>query len=93
MTTTIYVDNIKCDGCTNSITHNIKKNNWVKDVFVDIMDGSILITSEDEGILDKIEEIKESLASIGYPEKGSGPKDRKPKANPSDIDRVIAVKE
>jgi copper chaperone len=63
----IEVENIKCGGCANSITHSLQKLDGVSSVSVDIERGrvSIIAATGDR------EQLVAALLKSGYPEKGS----------------------
>lgn len=61
----IFVENIRCGGCANTITKNL--SNDFKEVLVNIEEGSISFLVEKE---EDEKEIKERLLSLGYPVKG-----------------------
>jgi copper chaperone len=63
----IEVENIKCGGCANSITHSLQKLDGVSSVSVDIELGrvSIIAATGDR------EQLVVALLKSGYPEKGS----------------------
>jgi len=66
----LKVENIKCGGCANSIKNSLLKFEGVKDIKVDIENGTIQIDGEvDE---DHKSQIKAKLHSMGYPEPGQG---------------------
>ena len=64
MTYSIEVENIKCGGCSNSITIALKKISGVEEVSVN---GDTINVS---GTADK-NIIIETLSKLGYPEKGN----------------------
>jgi copper chaperone len=63
----IEVENIKCGGCANSITHSLQKLDGVSSVNVDIENGRVSVTAA----TDNREQLVASLLKNGYPEKGS----------------------
>ena len=63
----IEVENIKCGGCANSITHSLQKLDGVSSVSVDIENGRVNITA---AAADR-ERLVAALLKNGYPEKGS----------------------
>lgn len=68
MTThTIYVENIKCSGCMNSIRTALLKISGV--IAVDISKEEDKVTIS--GVAVDKEELVMKLASLGYPEKGN----------------------
>jgi copper chaperone len=68
MKTKIWTDNLKCGGCAASIKKGLKSLNGVSEVTVDIENESVEITHSDDLA---IHLLKDKLASMGYPEKGT----------------------
>nr|VFK63046.1 MAG: copper chaperone [Candidatus Kentron sp. TUN] len=64
---TIEVDNVKCNGCANTIRKQTLAAHDVEEVTVDIETGSVTITSSD----DLRQAISQTLQSLGYPQRGS----------------------
>lgn len=62
----IFVNNIKCNGCIQSIKAALQKINGVSAVDVFKEEDKICVS----GIAIDREEILTKLASLGYPEKG-----------------------
>ena len=65
--TTIYILNLKCNGCANTIKKGLNSIKGINDVTVNLEDAMISIDATDEGVV-KI--AKEKLATMGYPEVG-----------------------
>ena len=66
----LFVDNIKCHGCANTIQREMKKFESVKEVNVDVEKGMVLLEYEGS---DKLrDEALKKLKRIGYPEQGKG---------------------
>jgi len=65
MNTSFFVENIKCGGCSNSIKSKLE--GMVSDVSIDIENGSVAFSYEDES---KLEEVRTTLEKMGYPEIG-----------------------
>lgn len=68
MKTKINIDNMKCGGCAGSIKKGLKTYTEVSEVAVDIENETVEITHNDNF---PVETLKEKLASMGYPEKGT----------------------
>lgn len=66
MNANLYVDNIKCGGCANSII--IKLNKLVNDTKVDVEEGKVSFEYADE---ETLEQVKSELNSMGYSSKGT----------------------
>ncbi len=67
-TEAIFIENLKCSGCANTIRKELLKLDGVFNVDVGMDDSSINLEYE-EAILQK-EKILKKLAWIGYPEVG-----------------------
>ncbi len=67
----IQVENIKCGGCSNTISSRLQEMDGIESVAVDIAQGLIAVesTSADEAALR--ESVTSRLAKLGYPETGS----------------------
>ena len=67
MKTTLYIQNLKCCGCANTITKNISTLDAITDVSVNVEEScvSFVYTTEE-----KLIEVKEKLKALGYPEDG-----------------------
>jgi len=63
----IEVENIRCGGCANTITHSLQKLDGVSSVSVDIENGRVSVTAA----MDGREQLVAALLKNGYPEKGS----------------------
>lgn len=65
--TGILVENIKCGGCSASITRRLKRIPGVIEVRVDVAEGRVTLESETP----VREEAVRALAELGYPEPGA----------------------
>ncbi len=65
MTNSITVQNIKCGGCANSIQKKLSNITGVSNIEIDIEEGKISWT---DATSDHVEEVKNTLAKMGYPE-------------------------
>jgi len=75
MKTSIFVENIKCGGCSNSIQSRLEK--IVTTVSVNIDSGKIDLSYTDET---KLQKALETLDSMGYPEIGKSKLSHKAKS-------------
>ncbi|MCF8228313.1 MAG: heavy-metal-associated domain-containing protein [Bacteroidales bacterium] len=66
----LFVDNIKCHGCANTIQREMKKFEHVKDVRVEVERGAVII--DHEGNDDLLKGFTRKLKRLGYPEQGKG---------------------
>ncbi len=63
----IYVQNLKCGGCANTIKEKIEKIKGVSDITV-VINESLITLNCDEKTLTTVKEI---LKNAGYPEDGT----------------------
>lgn len=64
---TIYVENIRCGGCMNSIREAVGKIPGVDEVWISKEEEKLVVS----GSRLERNRIVEKLASLGYPEKGN----------------------
>lgn len=67
MNTTLYIQNLKCGGCANTIIKNVSTVELVSNVSVNVEENAV---NFDLVNADKLEEVKLILKKIGYPEDG-----------------------
>lgn len=67
MKTTIKIQNLKCGGCVNTITSTLSKLSNISNVKVNVEETEVELDYLNE--ID-LENVKEALKSIGYPEVG-----------------------
>lgn len=67
MEATIYVQNLKCGGCANTITKNVSAIENITNIKVNVEESSITFNYDTEA---KLAEVKNKLQSLGYPEDG-----------------------
>ena len=67
METTIYVQNLKCGGCANTIAKNVNTIEKITNVKVNVEESSVTFNFETEA---NLTEVKNKLQSLGYPEDG-----------------------
>ena len=67
MKTIVHIQNLKCDGCVNTITKKLNALDDVSEVMVEVEDNSVTFEYSEEHTLDVV---KKALAEIGYPEDG-----------------------
>ena len=67
MKTTLYIQNLKCGGCANTITKNVSSIDAVTEVSVNVEENSV---SFDYPTEEKLIEVKEKLKVLGYTEDG-----------------------
>ena len=69
MTTTLYIDNIKCGGCASTIQRKLDSMDQISDASINVEEGKISFESLDEKA--KVE-VLSALKKLGYPERGTG---------------------
>lgn len=67
MRNTIYIQNLKCGGCANTIIKNVSQVESISKVEVNVEENAV---SFDLLSKEKIGEVKNILKKIGYPEDG-----------------------
>ena len=64
----IKIDNLKCGGCANTVTKQIKAIEGVENVIVDLENSTVAIEKDDSVTR---EFLIEKLSKLGYPEEGT----------------------
>ena len=64
MIKTEILQNLKCDGCANSITNALNKIDGIKNAQVELQSNSVSFEYNDENQIDIVEK---KLANLGYP--------------------------
>ena len=67
METTLYIQNLKCGGCANTITKGISSMESIDNVLVNVEESTVTFSYSTE---EQLEEVKNKLKSMGYPEDG-----------------------
>jgi copper chaperone CopZ len=67
MKTTIHIQNLKCGGCANTITKGISSIEAIQNVSVNVDESTVTFSY---GTEDQLNEVKNKLKSLGYPEDG-----------------------
>ncbi|WP_396142046.1 heavy-metal-associated domain-containing protein [Flavobacterium sp.] len=67
MEATIYIQNLKCGGCANTITKNVTAIENITNVKVNVEESSVTFNYETEA---NLAVVKNKLQSLGYPEDG-----------------------
>lgn len=65
--TIIKVLNLKCGGCANTIKKGIVTIEGVNEILINLNTSEVSIDASDELV---IQQVKEKLSSMGYPEVG-----------------------
>ena len=64
-----FVENLKCNGCANTVRKEVSKFSSVSKVLVEPDQSLIVIELDDTQ--NELEQIMKRLAKIGYPERGT----------------------
>lgn len=67
MNTKIYIQNLKCGGCANTVTKNLVALDGIENVAVNVEESSV---SFDFNTEENLELVKNTLYRLGYPEDG-----------------------
>jgi copper chaperone len=67
MKTIVHIQNLKCDGCVNTIMKNLNALDDVSEVVVEVADNSVTFEYSEAHTLDVV---KKTLSNLGYPEDG-----------------------
>ncbi len=65
------VENIRCGGCSNTITSKLREIDGVEDVLVKIDEKQVVVTADSSVHTDVEKILSEKLAKLGYPKTGS----------------------
>ncbi len=61
----IHAQNIKCQGCVNTIREGLEQDPRIREVQVDLASGLVSVEADEDVHAD----IAAKLAALGYPEK------------------------
>ena len=67
MYTTIEIVNLKCNGCVNTVKKGVLSIDGIDEVEVDLEASKVKIPTDNKEL---IEQVKEKLSKMGYPELG-----------------------
>ncbi|CAM1349003.1 heavy-metal-associated domain-containing protein [Tenacibaculum insulae] len=62
----IYIENLKCGGCANTIINGLKAIKGVDNVTVNVEKSAVTLVANEV----TLSKVKEKLANLGYPEVG-----------------------
>ncbi len=62
----IYIENLKCGGCANTIINGLNSIKGTENVNVDVENSLVTLTSNEATLI----LVKEKLSKLGYPEVG-----------------------
>jgi len=68
MKTTFKIENLKCQGCVNTVTNGLLSLDGVEEVHVDLTTSVVQIIYS--GDTDRTDEFASKLKSLGYPKAG-----------------------
>ncbi len=68
-THSFFVENLKCNGCANTIRKEVTKFSSVQNVIVETDQSLIVIELDDNS--EELDKIMKKLAKIGYPKMGT----------------------
>ena len=71
-TITITIENLKCHGCVSTITSGLLKFDEVENIKINLPASSVEINFR--GDADNVKKYRQTLAQMGYPEKGNNSK-------------------
>lgn len=64
MKTTIAIQNLKCEGCGNTITKNLEDINDVSDISIEVENGTVSFNYNNNETIDLVHK---TLSKLGYP--------------------------
>lgn len=67
METTLYIQNLKCGGCANTITKNLTSLEGIENIIVNVEESSVGFSYSNEN---QLTAVKDKLKTLGYPEDG-----------------------
>ncbi|NQZ75059.1 MAG: heavy-metal-associated domain-containing protein [Ekhidna sp.] len=66
---TIQIENLKCEGCANTIKNNVLKLDLIREVNINLERSEVQVFSD--VVIDR-EKVISVLGKLGYPELGTG---------------------
>lgn len=67
MKTKLYIQNLKCGGCANTILKNITAIEGINEVEVELSENALSFDYDNE---ENLNDVKQKLITLGYPEIG-----------------------
>jgi len=67
METTLYIQNLKCGGCANTITKNLTTLEGIQNITVNVEESAVGFSYDND---DQLNAVKDKLKVLGYPEDG-----------------------
>jgi copper chaperone CopZ len=68
METTLYIQNLKCGGCANTITKNLSTIVGIQNITVNVEESAVGFSYAND---DQLNTVKDKLKVLGYPEDGA----------------------
>ena len=68
MKTTLYIQNLKCGGCANTITKNLSTIEGIQNITVNVEESAVGFSYAND---DQLNTVKDKLKVLGYPEDGA----------------------
>jgi copper chaperone len=68
METTLYIQNLKCGGCANTITKNLSTIEGIQNITVNVEESAVGFSYAN---YDQLNTVKDKLKVLGYPEDGA----------------------
>jgi copper chaperone len=68
METTLYIQNLKCGGCANTITKNLTTLEGIQNITVNVEESAVGFSYDND---DQLNAVKDKLKVLGYPEDGA----------------------
>jgi len=63
--TTLFIQNLKCHGCANTITKGLNSIQGITDIKLDVDESTVTFKASDSEL---ITQVKTKLSKMGYPE-------------------------
>ncbi len=63
--TTLFIQNLKCHGCANTITKGLNSIQGITDIKLDVDESTVTFKASDS---EMITQVKTKLSKMGYPE-------------------------
>ena len=67
MKTTVVIQNLKCEGCGNTITKNLNHIDDVSDISINVENGTVSFKYTSDETIDSV---SKTLSKLGYPIEG-----------------------
>ena len=64
MNTVFEIQNLKCEGCENTIVSNLLRVNGISKIHINLVNSEVAIESQNNEVFEKV---RKKLSEIGYP--------------------------